>query len=322
MITIPENLTKNAEKRRLFGGDPYYRDAWDDICELWPEESERAGVLHDTALVIFRPDAIVSRRLEIAMRTFSDHGMVPVASTLFRYDRMKVREGWRYQLNIATRDRIDVMDMVLAQTPSILVLWRHNGPFSQVPASVRLSSLKGPSLPAKREPGNLRYQMGRAQVSVLTFIHISDEPADVIRELGVFMAGKARREMLRQVRSGHDVQGEVDRLIHKVYDRYPPHDILMVDTIKKIRASLSGRNEAEARDHSILRQLTDIQFSKNKDWRKLLATCQRQGVVLDAWERIAVAAELSSRHFDDLKPILPDIGRSIWESTEREQAYE
>jgi hypothetical protein len=50
-------------------------------------------------------------------------------------------------------------------------------------------------MPPARHSKIARFVLGKAQVSVLT-LYISDEPADVVRELGVFLPHATRPRML------------------------------------------------------------------------------------------------------------------------------
>ncbi|WFU25152.1 nucleoside-diphosphate kinase [Bradyrhizobium sp. CB1717] len=311
MIEIPPSLTRNSRKRDLFGGDPYFRDAWDDIVNLWPDSREQIMRLHQTALVVFRPDAIVSRRIEFALEIFNAKGLTPVAVTTFKYDRMRVREGWRYQLNIATRDRIDVMDMLLTCGRSIMVLYRQDLPDAQLPTTVWLSEMKGPSLPAGRAPGHLRFVLGKAQVSVLTFVHISDEPADVVRELGVFLPYAARQRALRSVNAGRDVTTKLRAVLNEQYASSAEHDLLMANVIQKIRLIIREPPHRKECD-PLVDRLNAIQAGASSDWRGLLKTLKDRRIQLDRWDEIAIAAELCQRHFPDMLPVIPDVGLDAW----------
>ena len=60
-----------------------------------------------------------------------------------------------------------------------------------VPASVELTGLKGPTDPDARAPGQLRHLLGRYSY-LLNLVHTPDEPADVLRELGAAEAAVER----------------------------------------------------------------------------------------------------------------------------------
>jgi hypothetical protein len=314
MIEIPISLTKNSRKQQLFGIDPYFRDAWDDIIGLWPDGCERTANLHRTALVVFRPDAIVSRRIEAALEMFSAKGLTPVAVATFKYDRMKVREGWRYQLNIATRDRIDVMDMILTRGRSILVLYREEPPDVRLPTTVWVSEMKGPSLPGDRVPGQLRFVLGEAQVSVLTFVHISDEPADLVRELGVFLPRMARLRVLRSVQRARDVTAELRAELNRQYALNGTHDLLMLNALRKLSLIIDNSSQEGARRDPLAIAFRAIEAGDSVDWRSLLRLLKLRRIKLDPWDEVAIAAELCQRHHTDMAPVIPDIGSDAWVS--------
>ena len=78
------------------------------------------------------------------------------------------------------------MDMILTGFTSLYVLFYKESSKEAVSATNELSRYKGPSLPKERKIGQSRYSAESAQVSVLTYIHVSDEPSDIIREIGAF----------------------------------------------------------------------------------------------------------------------------------------
>jgi hypothetical protein len=139
MISVSSLLSCSARKRELFAVDPYFRDAWDDILDRWDRE-ETTGKLLSLASVIWRPDAIVVRGVRRGLNAIRELGFVPVAAAIFRYNRQTVREGWRYQLNIATRERIDVMDMIMPATDSLYVMLKRTSADAMLPASTSQQS--------------------------------------------------------------------------------------------------------------------------------------------------------------------------------------
>lgn len=313
MIEIPPSYTRSERKREFFGGDPYFRDAWDAIVERWPNMTARAETFYRTALVVFRPDAIVSRRVELALELFGRLGLRPVAVETFTYDRMKVREGWRYQLNIATRDRIDVMDMILTGSESILLLYMQDTPDSILPTSVWLSAMKGPSHPSARHPHHLRAMLGPAQQSVLTFVHISDEPADIIRELGAFLSSERLKDVLDHLARGETTAGAVESELRRQYARQAAHDIRMTDALERICADASRLGD-QTKAREVLRRIDAIRSRKDCDWRGFLSACDTADIPIENWDRVAVAAALCAGHNDQVAPIIPDIGTEVWKS--------
>ena len=312
MITISENLSRNQSKCNIFGGDPYFRDSWDTFLGFFENEKELGELLNSLALLVIRPDAIISGKVNVGLQTICLNGFRPIAYSLFKYDRLMVREGWRYQLNIATRERIDVMDMILIDELAILVLFKDEKPKMDVPASVRLSSLKGPSLPERRKNTDLRCIFGDAQESVLTFIHISDEPADVVRELGVFIDETTRERVFRDIKAGTVSSREVLGVCEAVCREAGRHSIIFENVLREIRKEKLSRVSCSQLKCKIDSEIEMMKKGESLDWKRFIKLCGDGGLGLCKWDEIAIASRLCSRHNLSLKPVIPDICAGSW----------
>lgn len=58
---VPEWLSRAGRKRETFAVDPYYRDAWDDLADLFGTERTVADQLHRVAPMVLKPDAVAVR---------------------------------------------------------------------------------------------------------------------------------------------------------------------------------------------------------------------------------------------------------------------
>jgi hypothetical protein len=307
VIDVPEGLSRVPAKRALFGTDPYFRDCWDDLVDRYGQCGET--LLHRVAPLVLRPDAMAARgggRVVDAVRTL---GLVPIAVARFRFDRHTTRETWRYQLNIATRERIDVMDMIMPVGESVYVLLRETSP-TEVPATTRLSAAKGPSLPASRKPGQLRWIAGPAQASVLTYVHVADEPADIVREMAVFFDRPERMRLLDRLDSDEDAGAELAREVRRAEEGTAPSDFSWTRALARLQSALGVRPDCAGRRE--LEGLLDaIRRGRSRNWRGLLAAADSTALPWSHWDRVAVAAELSARHLP-LPPVIPDVDLSEW----------
>lgn len=313
---IAEWLSRVDRKREIYAGDPYYRDAWDDLTAVLGTGRAVAEQLHRVAPMVLRPDAVAVRGGARLLAAVRDAGFVPVAWGGFRFDRHTTREVWRYQLNIATRERIDVMDMIMPAGESLYLLLRDTEEL-EIPATARLSDMKGPSRPEDREAHHLRRIAGPAQASVLTYVHIADEPADIVRELGIFFDRPERTRLLTSFGARQDVTHQVLAALAEVEERTEASDLSWKSALDRLDAQLSGRPdgaELEALLHLVRSGLS-------KDWRSLLALADRLGLPWSHWDRVAMAAELSTRHLTT-EPVIPDVGRSAWSAGPRSRAEE
>ncbi|MGW7531114.1 hypothetical protein [Amycolatopsis sp. NPDC054798] len=308
---VPEWLSRESRKRKIYAGDPYYRDVWDELTALPGTELAVAGQLYRLAPLIVKPDAIAVRggaRMLAAARTA---GFVPIAWSTFRFDRHVVRELWRYQLNVATRERIDVMDLIMPAGESLYVLLRDTAE-AGIPATARLSDLKGPTRPADREEHHLRRIAGGAQASVLTYIHVADEPADILRELGVVFARPERQRLLAALGSREDVTQQVLAALAGIEAGTEASDLFWKPALDRLEAQLPGCPDG-AELAVLLRQ---VRRGQSKDWQSVLVWADRLGLRWSHWDRVAVAAELSAQHLK-AEPVIPDVRRSAWSAGSR-----
>jgi len=112
-----------------------------------------------------------------------------------RFERHSIHALWRYQWNMATPQRRALQEQIMTCFDSLVIVVRMARPI-RVPTTVYLTDLKGPSLPADRKPEHLRTLLDSSN-AILNFVHTADEPADVIRELGIYLDTAQRAACLR-----------------------------------------------------------------------------------------------------------------------------
>lgn len=295
-------LTTVNEKLDLFGFDPYFRDSCDDIRSL-TDGGEEVD-LWNTTFVIFRPDAVVTRSVLRGVDLLSRSGFSILSIQEVQYSYLSVRECWRYQHNINTRDRILAMDLLMTSTPSVLCLLSADCREDKLPASARLKVLKGSSMPDRRKPGQLRFEMGGVRSPMLTFVHAPDEPADVLRELAVFLAPASRMEAYRRFagRANALSKEEVTSFVDDLYSRTPSHDLDATAVLKV----LAQRGHVPTSlivdiDRGVPRALGDVlrQLGQDPNFGPL--------------DAVAIATRIDQGHLAGVTPVLPDADPLAWQ---------
>jgi hypothetical protein len=216
---LAASLSALPVKRALFAVDSYFRDGWDDLLEVVPEPSV---LLHTHATLLLKPDAVAGRRLEAALDWLLEQGALVVAAERIRLDRHTTRAMWWYQWNVATRERRELADALVTAGESLLLVARL--PDAPTPATLRLSNLKGPADPAKREPWQLRQRLDNDNF-LINFVHTADEPADLIREFGILLDGPDRRRVFGELQAGEDQEQKARGIIEDLYRRQDAHDL-------------------------------------------------------------------------------------------------
>lgn len=219
-----QRLTVLPAKQELLDHDLYFREGWADVLDVLGDEA--VGVVEGLAMIAVKPDAVVGRRLHTIVDYLLAHGFVPVAETRFAYNRHSMREVWRYDWHVYTVDRLQLCSLWYPTNDVLLLLARDERPEPGVPATVRLSELKGLGDPALRGPHHLRTLLNPPN-RILNFVHVGDEPADVVRELAIFLDRDERRRFLAEVRAHHlgDRTAQARAAIDRIEGDVPSHDL-------------------------------------------------------------------------------------------------
>lgn len=294
-------LTTVGEKLEWYVFDPHFRDGCDDARAIM----EQGGKidLWNNAFIVFRPDAIVTRGVSNAIDVLLENGFSFLQTYQFQYTHLTVRECWRYQTNINTRDRIALMDLLMTSTPSLLGLLRAERGDRNLPASARLKLLKGPSEPAKRKPGQIRYEMGGVQAPMFSLVHAPDEPADLLRELAIFLEPTRRRQaygVLAGERRPLSRQ-EIRAAVADIYGRSPAHDLRTESVLEALRRR--GRAPPELlldieRGAPLALDETLDQLRADPDFGQL--------------DAVAIAARIGAGHITGEATVLPDANPLDW----------
>lgn len=170
-IPVSPLLTCHPDKQRLYGADTYYQESHDQLAAL---TGDITGFAHRHALLLLKPDAVVARRLDVAVDWLAGQGFRIVGAAVTRLTRTMIRSLWYFQWNLATpyRRRLAALFLEDADALVLLVRPRHD---LDVPASVELTRLKGPTDPDARRPGQLRHLLGRYSY-LLNLVHTPTNP--------------------------------------------------------------------------------------------------------------------------------------------------
>ncbi|HVW48290.1 MAG TPA: nucleoside-diphosphate kinase, partial [Solirubrobacterales bacterium] len=197
----------------------FFREAWEEWSAAWGTEAVEAAGAH--AAMLFKPDGVAARMIDPAIEFLAEHGFTPAAAIAVDLDRGTTRWLWLYRFNVASVDRVRLHDLVNTAGPGLLLVLRdrHRGP-GDIPATVRLTDLKGPSRPERRRPDQLRSRLGVSD-RLINFVHTSDEPADLLRELAILVAPAARPALFAALAAGDPGAWSATR--RQVEDALPPH---------------------------------------------------------------------------------------------------
>jgi hypothetical protein len=186
-----EQLTMSRGKWALYREEPgFLATAARLVGELGPPVVD---ALRAHAIALVKPEAWLGDLYPRIEAFLAANGFEIVETFRCELTPLTSREIWRYQWNVGPVERIELSEVLLALGPSYGLVLRDAAPCAGLAASVRLARRKGPALPSQQSPGQLRFELG-APSRMVSFVHIPDEPADVIRDLSILLD---RRSLLR-----------------------------------------------------------------------------------------------------------------------------
>ncbi|MEV6236552.1 hypothetical protein [Lentzea sp. NPDC051838] len=291
--------------------------------EIWFRESWRAAVdvLGDRALELFqrlailtlKPDAVLARNEHAVLDYMRDNGFLPVHAETFWYNRSTTRELWRHQWNVATLDRIAVSDLVHYRTPAMTVFFLDTTDPLEIPAAPRLTRLKGSAFPVDREEWHLRERIG-APNRVMVQVHCPDEPADIVRELGVIFDEDGLRRVYRALGRALDAPRAVDLSadLEKIEADTEPVSLRIEPAVAAVREDLVRRARTASAAGRALESLDAAVNGGVLDWtdfRTALHTC---GARIDDWATVLVGSHYIQHDLPDAITAIPETGRRRW----------
>ncbi|WP_234425778.1 nucleoside-diphosphate kinase [Streptomyces kebangsaanensis] len=290
-IAVPPLLTCHPAKQRLYGADTYYQEAHEHLAAL---TDDVPGFARHHAALLLKPDAVVARRLEAAVEWLNERDFRIVGAAVTRLTRTMIRALWYFQWNLATPHRRRLAALFL-QDADALVLVVRPGHALDVPASVELTRLKGPTDPDARAPGQLRHLLGRYSY-LLNLVHTPDEPADVLRELAVHFDDAERDRLFRSALAGEDRTAHALELTDRLYAATEPRELDFEPALERLRRSLSHRHAPDTA----------------ADPRRLLEAAWDQGADLDPWDTVVVGSKVLPMRQPGRAPVLDGADPGAW----------
>jgi len=229
-------LTTSWPKWELYREEPGFKTAHAQL--LAAAGPAIVDTLRAHAVLVIKPEGWVAGVLPSVLE-FLDRNGFRIVDT-FRCDELdaiKIREIWRYQWNVAPVERIALSEVMLSLGPTYGFVARDEEWDGGV-ASVRLARMKGPAQPELRVPGQLRYEL-RAPNRIVSYVHIPDEPADIVRDLSVMFERREMIRLLTRIRYGRGRPLGAD-LAH-----YP--DTIRIDDSAPVAGPLGDRRDPLAR---------------------------------------------------------------------------
>lgn len=269
--------------------DPYVDDCV-ALCTRLDADPSVFSRIH--AVLLLKPDAVVARRLVPAIEWLSHNGFRIVGAERVRLDRHVIRAVWQAPWRAATWQRRRLADLLATATDSLVLLVRDHSSRT-VPASVKLTALKGAGDPDRRKPGQLRHVLG-ATSFLLNMVHTADEPSDVLRELAIYFDTADLNRVLRDALTGTDRSARAGQLAAELYEQYPHRCLDITERTAALLREVDGLLARGTLPAIALAELREVVGPVDGDLRSavgaVLLWAWRHGVELDRWNVVAVGS--------------------------------
>ncbi|MGC0313441.1 hypothetical protein [Kitasatospora acidiphila] len=299
MTTVPGRevawraLTASPGKAELFLREPHLGIGMTAAeAALGPDFPAR---LQRLALLVIQPDCIAQRRVERCLDFLRAHDFEPVAAVPFVLEAEMTAEVWRYQVNTATEDSRNVCDLFCAWTESLLLVVRDRTARPAIPASLRLTALKGASSPLERTPHQLRTHLG-ATNRIVSAVHCSDEPIDLLREPPILLPTGVE-SLYAQIADVLDGRTELDLdpIVKDLYERTPTHDIDVGRAAGRILDRVAAAATSPLLAARAARLRSDLAAWRSRErqlrWPTFAADLRAFGIDPHSWDGLLVASE-------------------------------
>lgn len=312
------DLTTVDEKALAYEADRWFREGRDTFAAFIGEVD-----VFSLATVTLKAEVVSSRQVAAAISFLEANEFEVAAARIIRFDASNVHQLWMYHWNVATPDRRTLaQDLLSIGSALFLVLVDRSYP-RLVPASVRISTLKGSAYPDRRKPDHLRSFLG-AQGRMLTFVHTADEPIDVLREVGLLFNANQRRTLVRDAAARGPIDPDrIARLIASLYDRHPERSMDPDIAYEALRSLLEfaadrpGTPESEAALTALQILEIDQEQPGQLPWRRLRDHSLAAAPGMDLWNPILYATERVRHDQVGLEPVLRDGTEREWISLAR-----
>jgi hypothetical protein len=278
-------LSKHPLKQELYGREPYFREAAHELDTAFGGESVR--VVQDLAIAVLKPDAFVGRRAGAALDYILGKNFTPIWFRKVFYTYHAIRELWRFQWNAATFQKMLLSEWIHEGVPAILMLLRDEDRSGDLPAAVRMKALKGHAEAGERRGETLRSVVDSPN-RMMTIVHTADEPADIVRELGVFFDRRERDGLMRELptlyANRRGVGTQLVRAVAALERQAPFCDFDPARALERLTRMLPADAREVFREQA--RSLADLDINA---WKAFIAT----GLAADGdkWDLITVCAE-------------------------------
>lgn len=258
---IPYWLSCFKEKRVIYKHDEHFTLGWKHFINAFGSEPCLKKNLWNLGLLLAKPEAIESGKGIFIRDILRDAGYQILSVKRLNIDAEKTGHLWRYAKGRYTEERFQLLVELMESGSSVLFVLKDSQYDERLPLSIRLTNFKGSTDPRDRSRDSLRAVCGGIQSVFLNYIHTSDEPCDVVRELGILFDSAELQALLRAIKS--DYQGAGDGYASDPLSPEFGYALSDVDAMGRIQTALAQIPDPEI-SHKASFALANC-FSGNRD---------------------------------------------------------
>ncbi len=191
-------LSRFSKKINIYRQDFYYEMSIS--CALEILQDNVLSCLSNIALLIIKPDAEAMGRVPLIIQLLSSSGYEIVYMRELHITHTQTTELWKYQWSAASVDRIIVNEKLMEMGHSFLLILKNRQYAASIkhPLSAFLTKQKGSADGELRSAQHFRSILKPLNI-ILNYIHTADEPADVVRELGILLSSDELLNMYKEI---------------------------------------------------------------------------------------------------------------------------
>lgn len=178
---MSKSLNKDSLKRKIYQQEIPFRITTSLAQIYWSDQWEQK--LNKFGLLLIKPEAIMMNKVKDILNIVTKSNFEIIYYSHKKLTEAQVFEMWKFGWKDASIERILINQKLFSICNSIILVLRYEK-VSNFSACEIATDLKGPSLPDKRKPYQIRSQIEPLNY-ILNYVHTSDETADYLRELGI-----------------------------------------------------------------------------------------------------------------------------------------
>lgn len=299
------------EKLECYTTDRYFLDGWATLFDLCQRGEFALEQLWSLGSVLFKADSILRGNGLRGIRILEDNGFRIRAVRAVQFSDERVDLLWHYSLGRHSHSRVKLLKRLQALSPSLYLIVEPSNDESHLPCSVRITEFKGQTELTKRHKSTLRYLMGDPQSAFFNFVHTADEPADLVRELGLLFDASQREAITRDIISGSRPNAE--RVFETLKAGLPRCDLNFSRSIDRLQnriALMESLSETERADlHKAAGGLNEAGYDS---WLQLRNRLSRHGIQVEELDDLTIAGELVELKQEKPTQLFPSCEAHHW----------